>query len=341
MPAFDNPYGSAQGTKQRRKRQGKTVARAKYDAEELVGMSEEKRRKKMMGNGKLNTVPEGNAQKVQKAILDVRPERLVLRKSAGTDLIGGRPQAQFTGYLSVPGQVPGQTTPLSQRPRLDPEADRALNAKPPPWNMDRYLDNAAMTAQDVVSGLGLSKAMESRLSKVVARAVLSSGNRVELAKSIMQLMLHEGLDGDRRQIINHRTNQLYQRVLQKSGFREVFRPDDLMELKKAQHVKYVAKIERGGGKKPIYHYDEKKYREKHGTHVSGEEGSKRLIQKNVVRCVSKAGDGGCAVDGFKEMVQKYGPKDVHSAVKAAVDAGELEYKKGRFMAKKKKEKANA
>lgn len=255
------------------------------------------------------------------------------QKSAGTDLIGGRPQAQFTGYTRVPGQVPGFTVPLAQRGSLDPELEHALNSKPPAWSMERAFDKAPLSASDVVQGLGLSKAMESRLAKLVAREVLSSGNRVELAKSVMSVLLHEGLEPSQRTIINHRTMQLYQRVIQKSGFREVFRPDDLRALQKAG-VKYVAKIERSGAK-PRYFYDEAKYREAHGTHVSREEGNKRALSKNVQRCVAKAGEGGCGVGNFRDLVKQHGASEVHQSVQNAIKAGELEVRKGRIYAKAK------
>lgn len=253
----------------------------------------------------------------------------VQKSVGGGGLAGGRPFAQTTGYLAVPGQVPGQSTPLHVRPRLDPEVEHALNARPPPWDIDRALGKPPLTAQDVVRGLGLSKAMETRLAKIVAREVVCSSNRVQLAKSIMDVLLHEGLDPAVRQIINHRSAALYKRVLRKSGFREVFRPSDVRLLRKAG-VKYVAKVERQG--RTRYFYDSDKYKAAHGTHVSQEEGNRRMMGKNVLRCVAKAGDGGCAVDGFRELVQKHGAGDVHRAVRSAVEAGELSVKGGRFYA---------
>lgn len=184
---------------------------------------------------KLEPRRSAGVQKSERLILD-------LEKSSGTDLIGGRPQAQFTGYTRVPGQVPGHTVSLADRPRLDPDLERELTARPPSWSTQRHLDTHPMTPRDVVANLGLSKAVESRLAKLVAREVLSSRNRVELAKSLLGVMVGEGMDQDVRTLVSHRALQLYRRVVRKSGFTEVYRPEELLELRKSSLATVKAEL---------------------------------------------------------------------------------------------------
>jgi predicted ABC-type ATPase len=327
-----------------------------HDPDMLGELDEGDRVKLMLGKKKLNRVKDGNAQKVRDeyeverfhsrhrgARMKAKHQKKIqeaLQKAAGFDLIGGRPQSQFTGYTRIPGQVPGQTIPMGTRPRLDPETERALNAKPQGWNMERHFERTPQTAQDVVSGLGLSKAMEARLAKLVSRDVVSSPNRVHLAKSLMSTLLTEGLDPEVRVIVNHRALQLYQKVLQKSGYQEVFRPAELYDLQKAGQPKggkYVKRVDGPDGKRR-YYYNEDKYKQHHGDHVSGEDARKSYLTSKACAEVDKAGDAGCGIDAFKGLVQKYGHKEVHAAMKGAVDAGHVSYKKGKFYPGKKVKK---
>ena len=239
--------------------------------------------------------------------------------------------ARANGYHAHPGQVPGLTSPPATgfKLRLDPELDKELNGKPPPHTVDRFFDRPVMNSHDVVRGLGLSKAMENRIRKLVARELLSSPNQLAMRKAIMSVLVQEDVDTEARHLISTRAHQLYQKVLQKSGYQETYTIDEMHELKKgeAKGGTYHARVTTKG--KHRYYYDAGKYEEAHGSHSHGEDNKKSYIRSSCMKAVEKAG-GECGVDAFRAMVQRYGAKDVHDAVRSAVDSGELRFLKGKF-----------
>lgn len=273
-----------------------------------------------------------------------------LQKAAGFNLIGGRPQAQFTAYVRTPGQVPGANAPpMHIRPKLDPELDKQLNGKPPAWTAGRMLDTPVQNSWDVVRGLGLSKAMENRLRGIVSREILGSANRWQVQKSVMGLMVQEGVPSEVRGIIGQRAQKLYLKVLQKSGYREVYAPDDILELRargledRARRPEKLKKGEARGGHyharvskegKHRYYYDAEEYEKQHGEHSHGGDNQNAYLNKAALKCVEKAG-GDCGFDAFKGLVKRFGPKQVHDAVRSHVDSGKLSFKKGKFSQGKK------
>lgn len=264
-----------------------------------------------------------------------RAGKRILRKAAGLDLIGGRPQAQFTGYTRVPGQIPGQTTPLAIRLGLDPEAERMLREKPAEWNIDRAMLATPRAPSDVVKGLGLSKPLEQRLSREIARHALSSPNRVNLAKALMGMLLEEQVGPMQRQVIAARAQSYYRTLIQKSGYQEKYSPTDAHDLQKAngdlqKAAKYKYKVQRGGSTR--YYYEEEKYRNAHGTHSTAAENAQARLSRAVLGHVRKVGSGGCDVHNFTGLCKQHGASAIYTAVDKAVKAGELEYKSGRFYA---------
>ena len=282
-----------------------------------------------------------------------------LQKAAGLNLIGGRPQAQFTGYVRVPGQVPGVTPRMHIRPKLDPETEHMLNAKPPAWSADRALSRPVQNSWDVVRGLGLSKAMENRVRGLVSRAIVTSPNRVQLKKGIYESLLQENLPAEVRVIIDERAVQLYAKVLQKAQFTEVYSLEDArlekaarargrpensaraltissssssLEKGEARGGTYHARITSKGKHK--YYYDAAKYAKEHGEHSYGADNQKAYLSASALKCVEKAG-GSCGFDAFAGLVKRYGPKEVHSAVRSHVDSGKLKFSKGKFSQGKK------
>lgn len=92
--------------------------------------------------------------------------------------------------------------------------------------------------------------------------------------------------------------------------------------------KYVARVTKDGKHK--YYYDEKKYKEEHGEHVTGEQARNQHIHAEVEKAVDNAGCAGCDVTAFRELVQKFGHRPVHAAVRNHVEKGTLKYKSGKF-----------
>ncbi len=269
----------------------------------------------------------------------LRPEshnKDTVQKAAGLDLLQGRAISPHTGYTRTPGQVPSRKSNHQQTPILDPELDRALNAKPKPWSHDRMADVQVFTTRDVVKGLGLSKAMENRLQGIVARGVMGAPNVLEVKRNLMATLLQEAIPAPVRQIVNRRAQQLYGRFIEKSGQREIYSPEDYMMLRKAFEEKgghYHAKVKHKG--KTRYYYDPDKYHEKHGHHSHGSDVRTKHIGNKALECIDQAG-GECELKAFKDLVKQYGHKAVHAAMKGHCDSGEACYSKGKFKRKAKK-----
>lgn len=383
------------------------------------------------------------------------------------------------GWSRVPGQIPGKSLPLSATPRLSPDVQKLLTQMPEGVTVDRMLSKPVLRAQDAVSNLGLSKAMESSLSLVIQREAMKATNQVTFQKAINASVMEAGIPGDLQSLINSRAKQFYVSQLQKSGASETFTLAELSELKKSaivhppaagalpkkspeiekednkrkkevqkemgveapknesmakgfyileksegegsrgghvightasgkavysrkqkenriagklpkqnkmgtgakrkimltgsaassigaeaysthtlsemsdEHIDKLhdhlhkdlqkAKFEETGGKfvarvkkddKVKYYYDEEKYKKEHGQHETGEQVRNRHIATSVHKATHAAGEQGCDVTHYKEMVQKFGAQPVHDAVKAHVKNGVLDFKKGRFFSKK-------
>lgn len=309
------------------------------------------------------------------------------------------------------GQVPGKSTPLAMRTRIDPEVQRSLSEIPPPVTLDRMLDRPVLRAQDAVAQLGLSKALEHTLSLRIQKEATSAVNQLAFQKAINATMMESGLPPELQGIINARASRFFKMTLQKSGRREFFTLAEISELKKANKIihppapgalpsptpdqakaeaerrkkaadesgisapknpgmekaypklyltgekarekklqkkqlegtelekafepggKYVARVKHEG--KTKYYYDEEEYRKKHGEHVTGAQARDMHIHDSVKKTVECAGEAGCDVSHFRELVQKFGAKPVHHAVKKHVDEGAIQFKGGRFTAGKK------
>jgi hypothetical protein len=153
-----------------------------------------------------------------------------------------------------------------------------------------------------------------------------------MRKSLMSVLLHEVLPPEVRGIINTRATKLYEKLIQKSGYRETWSADDMQELEWLQKAdarggKYVARITKQG--KHRYYYDESEYKKDHGEHSKGDENRSKYISSSALKAVEKAG-GSCGFDAFGDLVKRYGPKEVHSAVRGHVDSGKLKFNKGKF-----------
>lgn len=417
----------------------------------------------------------------------------------------GQPVHPFSGYVSVPGQVPGKSTPLNERPRLAPEVERLVMAKPPGLTLDRMLDAPVLRASDAVANLGLPQALSTQLAVSIQKEAAKATNQVTFQKAINATMMETGLPAEIQSLINSKAKKFYQTQLQKSGVVETFSLSELAELKKASrpaaplkpsmhlkkdpgdakaekkeqdkanadaglvlkgsftiernaanpeklkkrgeaarerkllakggegsrggkvightasgepiyestvtgrdkqarnaqkkrlnlghmdtiqssnhdhpHVKraqkeiphikeglkagkgisdahkevvlqaleamrdhplkkafeetggkFVAKVKKDG--KTRYFYDEEKYKKAHGEHTTGEEARRRHIAQKVHETTHAAGEHGVDVTAYKDLVQKFGSKPVHDAVKGHVEGGALKFTKGRFFSAK-------
>lgn len=113
-------------------------------------------------------------------------------------------------------------------------------------------------------------------------------------------------------------------------------------MKKAQKGdkiggKFVARVTQKGKHK--YYYDEKKYKDEHGEHVTGEQARSAHVHASVQKAVETAGRDEVDITHFRDLVKKFGVKPIHESVRKHVDEGTLKFKAGRFSSSKKMEKA--
>lgn len=152
---------------------------------------------------------------------------------------------QWGGFIRYPGQVPGKSLPLSMRPRLDPEIERSLTAPPPGVTLDRMLDRPVLRAQDAVSNLGLTKALESTLSLSIQKEAAKSINQLVFQKAINATMMETGLPPDLQAVINARASRFFRSSLQKSARQEVYTLEEIA-THYADRIREAARHARAG-----------------------------------------------------------------------------------------------
>lgn len=103
--------------------------------------------------------------------------------------------------------------------------------------------------------------------------------------------------------------------------------DEKYGLKKADAKggNYHRRVTNKAGKHR-YYYDPEQYGRSKDAHVDGNEAAANYIQKTVKARVEKAGEGGCPIDGMKDLVKRYGSEKVGDALKQACANGGLVYK---------------
>lgn len=78
---------------------------------------------------------------------------------------------------------------------------------------------------------------------------------------------------------------------------------------------YHARITKPDGKH-VYVYTEAEYRQRPDAHVSGGEARSTYLHHHVARVLQKAGEDGCPIEHFAELVTKHGSKAVARALRA-------------------------
>ena len=98
---------------------------------------------------------------------------------------------------------------------------------------------------------------------------------------------------------------------------------------------YHRRVARKSGKGFTYYYKPEDYNKRKDAHVNGEDAERTHISGKVMKCVEGVGKGGCGVDGFKDLVKKYGSKKVAASLTEHTNGGKLSFKKGKFYTKAK------
>ena len=237
----------------------------------------------------------------------------------------------------VPG-LPGRPPPSSPRYVIDPAVEKLLTKKPPEWSVDRFFAKNIMTAEDVVKGLGLEPTHEQILERFVHQEMLHADNIGELKKSLFSKLLHEGYPPQLRTEVVKRSAQLWLDLQKSQGL--ICTVDELHKAKfettgGAYHRRVTKTDEKTGKRKHAYYYDEKKYARDHGEHTSGEDNRKTYLSKTTLEKICGAGEKGCKIDEFKDLVEKFGSKPVYEAMKEHRDGKKIRYKGGMFTSSEK------
>ena len=240
-----------------------------------------------------------------------------------------RPRLYETKWV---GQVPGINTPMRQGMVLDPEINKLMKQRPKDWSTERFFKKNIMSAKAVVDGLGLSPTSAQVLERFVHQEVVTSSHVGELKKALLSKLLTERYDPMIRKIVVERSAQWWQ-TMQK-GDQHIVTIDDLYKAKfettGGKYHKRVSKKDDKGKTSHKYYYDEKKYEAEHGSHSSGEENRKTHLSKTTFDMACKAGEKGCAIADYTDLVKEYGSKPVHDALKEHTNGGKLSYKSGKF-----------
>jgi hypothetical protein len=96
---------------------------------------------------------------------------------------------------------------------------------------------------------------------------------------------------------------------------------------------YVKRVPKAGGGFR-YFYDEDKYKNHEGAHVSGKDAAEATVTKAVAGHIKNAGKAGCELSALKPLVKRYGAELVGGMLNGACgNGGNLQYKNGRLFSK--------
>ena len=228
--------------------------------------------------------------------------------------------------VSVPG------LPDRPDPRLDPAIHRSVTEMPREWSPDDHKPQYYFTADAVVRGLGFDEVQIQRYRDLVAQSA-SFPTFPPARKSLYESLMFDGVDPWVRAEIARRFTRFWEYV-QKTDIR-IHRPiQKAFETTGGKYIRRVTKTV-NGKRKHRYYYDEKKYQQHHGEHTSGEDNQKQYVQKTTLDRVCTKGT--CELKEFKDLVQKFGSKSIHDALKGHVESGAISYSKGSFTAQQKKQ----
>ena len=182
------------------------------------------------------------------------------------------------------------------------------------------------TLADVTSNLVYDDARAKAIQEKIADLALNSMNRVQYMVALTYYLQSIEIDSYLGARIQKRAIAIYDKLLQKSGARQTYRPQDLDLLKACKGGKYHAKVVCKEGKSR-YYYDEAKYKAKYGEHSFGQENAENYLKDQIENLFEKTP----SIEDFAPIVKKHGSDKVHKLVQGHVDKGTIIYKHGKFI----------
>jgi len=234
----------------------------------------------------------------------------------------------MTKSLQVPPAFRNQSTPGQVPSKENLEIMRMATQRPKPFSVARLLanDEPRHTLASVMKGMGLSLDKVGEWVDFLGEAVRGATNEVQLRQSILAKCLEDNMDGAFRQALLQRSLSYWRGQMQKSEV-EVFSVDDLRKAEPRGGTYYKRTPTKGG--KYRYFYNEEEYGKAKDAHVSGKDAESAHISGKVLKAIESAGEGGCDVSAFKDLVKKYGSQKVAGILKGGA-GGKAQFKKGKF-----------
>lgn len=161
--------------------------------------------------------------------------------------------------VSHPGQVPTSTRKEAAK------AERAFKQPKAPTEADRLRDTSPrLTTRSVIEGLGLDKAQTENYRKFLDEN-LGSMNETRFRQAVLQKMLDDKLDPDKRRVLADRAVSYY-RFRNETAKKSILDLDDLQKGD-PRGGRYYRRIPTEKGMR--YYYDEERYHKRDDAHLSG------------------------------------------------------------------------
>jgi hypothetical protein len=213
------------------------------------------------------------------------------------------------------------------------QAMRLVNRQPPAFKPSMLLEHTepVMRIDGITKGLGFDPARKNSWNKFLDDQLNGGVNELVLRKAIHQRMLEERMEPEMRKAIFQRSMSYFRDQMTKSLV-HVVTPDEILEKAEARGGTYHRRTPRKNGKGFTYYYDADKYASSKDAHLSGAEARDSRIKKAVSTMLGEKTE--CTPDDMKDLVKKFGAKEVAGVLKKQCgDGGSMEFKNGKFKAK--------
>lgn len=227
--------------------------------------------------------------------------------------------------VRIGGQVPSKE---------NIKAMRLAEQAAPDFKASMLLEHTepVMRIEGITKGLGLDPVRENSWNKFLDDQLNGGVNELVMRKALYGRMLDERMEPAMRNAIFQRSMNYYREKLSKSVV-QVVSPDEVLEKAEARGGNYHRRVPKKKGKGYNYFYDEEKYASRNYAHLSGAEARDNRIKKAVGAMLEEKTE--CAPGDMKDLVKKYGAKEVAAVLKKQCgDGGPMEFKNGKFKARK-------
>lgn len=227
--------------------------------------------------------------------------------------------------VRIGGQIPS---------RENIEAMKLVQKAVPSFKASMLLDHTepVMRIEGITDGLGLDPVRENAWNQFLDDQLNGGVNELVMRQAIMGRMIDERMEPEMRKAIFQRSMNYYRDKMSKSLF-QVVTPDEILEKAEARGGNYHRRVPKKNGKGFNYFYDEEKYASRNYAHLSGAEARDGRIKKAVGAMLEEKTE--CVPEDMKDLVKKYGAKEVAAVLKKQCgDGGPVEFKNGKFKARK-------